>query len=193
MKTRKIIPLLAVAVVALFALASCDQLLENIYPDQTTPKGNNTVTIDVYTYADNISYYYSGSIYAGPLTIQLYKDGAVYRTQATDLSNPDLYSVLDTTFTFDSLPDGSYTAYAWIDANKNGIEDDSFYNGLAPSYIGYLAGGSSASGWIDLGYYSLAGNVKAPHFGALFFASYRAFLSIKPLDPETRMNHTVNH
>jgi len=151
MKIKKIIPLLAVVVVALFALASCDQMLESIYPEQTGQTGTNTLTVQA-----DVHYYYAGysvgdDIYYGPLTVLLKKDGVTYDKQTTWLNNPYYYNTISSTWTFNNLPDGTYTAYVWIDYNNDGTTNGDYdYGNYWPTSSYYLSASSTDSIYEDV-------------------------------------------
>jgi hypothetical protein len=143
MKIRRILPLLAIAAVALFALASCDQMLESIYPDQTVNvAGNNTFILDVHTDWNSVGY----DIYYGPLTVVLTDSlGNVVDKRTTWLSYQG-YDDIISEWVFSNLKADTYSAYVWIDYDNDGTTSGDYdYGYYWPVSSGYLSGGSSFS------------------------------------------------
>ncbi len=121
---KKIIPLVFVAIAAVFLLAGCDQMLEGIYPSQTG--GHNNIEITVYAHW----LWGGGSIY-----VELYKlDG----TFVDALSFwPPYYSA----------------PYYYDTVSFSGLKDDTYYlraysggSGWAYSSSFTVAGAQTVSG-----------------------------------------------
>jgi hypothetical protein len=131
MKIKKILPLLAIAVVALFALSSCDQMLEAIYPNETTPPSstNNAISLSVYTTQSALwtASGFTATIYDGKLRVEVRdSNGVVVETGSTSQYNSG-YDVVDAYWYFSGLKDGTYYVHAWIDQNGDGLENDAWY------------------------------------------------------------------
>ncbi|MGA2975740.1 MAG: hypothetical protein ABSF77_10565 [Spirochaetia bacterium] len=144
MKIRKLLPLLAFAVVALFFLASCDRMLEAIYPGQTTPPPppqSNQLIVDVSTYYSSVL----TDIYYGPLTILLKRwdgvssAGYQYYDQSKMWLSYQHYDEMLSSWTYNNLPDGYYIAYVWVDFNQDGTPygdyDYGYYWPVSSSYL----------------------------------------------------------
>jgi hypothetical protein len=145
MKTRKLLPLLALAVLALFALSSCDQMLESIYPEQTNPPASNTIYLTVQTWYS----YVGDNVYYGPLMVEVL-DSSAYTVVASDSRylSYNYYDPIVENFSFYSLDDGNYTVNTWLDTNYNGVMDG--YEYQASSYSLYLSDYSTQSITLDV-------------------------------------------
>jgi hypothetical protein len=161
MKTRKLVLLVAITVAAAFVLTGCDAMLESIYPNETNPPETyNSLTVTVYADYSSVG----ADIWTGPLTIAVYKDGALYTTLTDDLSNYWYgYNLIEYYYTFTNLPSGTYMAYAWIDYNNNGTPTGDYdYGDYWPAVQSdysssvYLSGGSS--GYLSTTIYSYGYN-----------------------------------
>jgi hypothetical protein len=131
MKIRKILPLLALAVIALFTLSSCDQILESMFPADTgqlVTQGKNSISVEL-----GVNWLtYPGT---GKLIVEI-KDSSnkLIETRQFDV----YYTGYDTIYysaEFNFLFDGTYLIYAWIDKNGNGIADDPNYGDLFPASV----------------------------------------------------------
>ncbi len=104
---KKIIPLILVAVVAIFLLAGCDAMLESIYPNQTAGKNTIDVTVnELYTYPQPIVvevFDSAGNYVASTSFYTIYANGSYYYNDVA----------------FTRLKDDTYTLYAWIDINQD--------------------------------------------------------------------------
>lgn len=116
MKIRKILPLLTLAVIALFTLSSCDQLLESLFPADTNQlAGSNSLTVNV----DTAYWSVGNDIYYGPLTVALVKDGTTLVEKRTYWLNYVGADPIKASWTFNGLETATYTAYVWIDYNND--------------------------------------------------------------------------
>jgi hypothetical protein len=99
---KKILPLVILAITAVFLLSSCDAMLESIYPNQTG--GHNTISITVNAQA---AYGYN------ELYVYLYKSDGTYVTSLATW--PDYYSAgyYYSTLDFKDLKDDTYYIEAW--------------------------------------------------------------------------------
>jgi hypothetical protein len=139
MKIRKILPLLTLAVVALFALSSCDQILESMFPADTNQlAGSNTLTVNV----DTAFWSVGNDIYYGPLTVALVKNGTTLvekRTYWLDFVGAD---PIQASWTFNGLETATYAAYVWIDYDNDGTwkgdfdYDAGWYGGNSYTFSG---------------------------------------------------------
>jgi hypothetical protein len=136
MKIRKILPLLAIVLVAAFILAGCDSVLETLFPNDTGHGGgstpaNNTISVTAFLWTDR---YYATSAYFGKVHIDLMDSTGTTVVQSAsqwvsgwDSSFYDswvYYSYgiyyrypIDASFNF--VPDGTYTLRVYYDLNYN--------------------------------------------------------------------------
>jgi len=130
---KRIIPLIFLAVAAVFLLTGCDAMLKAIYPNQVG--GDNTVSVTVYA-----PYYYYQ-----PIVVALYDSSGTYvgsaQTYASSYYDGYYYSG---SVSFSSLKDDTYTAEAWLETVAvNNIPDSGEPYNYTSSY--FLSGGSSDS------------------------------------------------
>lgn len=182
MKTRKIIAIAAISVVAVFFLAGCDQILENLFPNDTghgTTAGTNTLTVSAFMWTDPV---YVTSGYVGKIHIDLVdSSGTVVQTYSTWANGYDQYTYdywwgtgdyyyrypVSTTFYY--VNDGTYKVNVYCDLNGNNQYDVSseyfasnnysYYTGdsIWQNHTGYstvsLSNGSSSSVTAYIDYY----------------------------------------
>jgi len=177
MKTRKIIAIAAISVVAVFFLAGCDQILENLFPNDTghgKQSGTNSLTVTAYMWTDP---YYATYAYIGKIHIDLLDStGTVVQSYSSWANGYDVfydgyYSSYNAYYrypvvtTFSYLNDGTYKVRVYCDLNGNNAFDDStdeyyvsneywsdsFYVSGNPYSSYYLSSGSnvSANAYID--------------------------------------------
>jgi hypothetical protein len=157
MKIRKLLPITLIAVVALVALSSCDDMLAGLFGLNTN---NNTVAVTVNVHKNSIGV--SGET-AGNLLIVLtdsnYK--IVSGPYSKWLLNFDTGSdPIVVPVNFAGLAAGTYYAYAWIDADGDGQPTyDADYNNYwnqSQTSITFPSGSSNPAGNIQLDVYQWA-------------------------------------
>jgi hypothetical protein len=138
MKIRKILPLLAIGLVAMFFLAGCDQILENLFPKDTghdTNSGNNSVMINAFLWTDQdkVTSPWFGEVHidlmdaTGTTVVKSTSDWA-YSYDTYYYDDYPYYTYLyyyryPVTGSFNFIPDGTYKIRVWYDANYNGQYD----------------------------------------------------------------------
>jgi uncharacterized protein (DUF2141 family) len=146
MKIRKILPLLAIAVVALFALSSCDQMLESLFPADTgqlESQGTNSLLVKV---AVN----WNSNLQGTKIVIDLYDStNTVIDYRAYFVSDTG-YAVNHYSADFQFLTDGAYYVNVYIDTN--GDYNPDFYGSPYNQYQ-YLDQNSNPNGTLDVTVY----------------------------------------
>jgi hypothetical protein len=147
MKTRRILPLVLLAVVALFALSSCDQMLDAIF-------SSNQITVNVRV--DGLvftDYYYPGSYVQVVLSGS---DGSTYTSGQSAVYTVDSLSYVHYSFTFPKLPSVTYTLAATYHGSYYGnyyrysFTDPSGPPPVTSITMPYKSGGSSSSVVVDV-------------------------------------------
>jgi hypothetical protein len=108
MKMRKLLPLVLLAIGAIFLLSSCDALLDAIYP-------NNSLTIDVAVSTAHVDWAVPGS-YA---FIDVYDSAGNLATLSAPFSSYDL-NYAYTSVNFPKLKNDTYTVYAFYHSVYSG-------------------------------------------------------------------------
>lgn len=149
MKTRKILPLLALAVVALFALSSCDAMLESLFPADTgqlSTQGTNSITVEA-----GVWWFYLDKPGTGKLRIEIWDSTF---TNRVDYRTFDVYYTgYDTIYysaDFNFLVDGTYYVEAWIDQNGDGLPNDINYGYPWDNAVTVNAGAPNGYQYVDV-------------------------------------------
>jgi len=147
MKIRKILPLLAIAVVALLALSSCDQMLESLFPADTgqlDTQGTNSLLVKV---AVN----WNSNLQGTKIVIDLYDSTGVNMVDYREYIVSDTgYLVNHYSADFQFLTDGAYFVNVYIDTNGDYNPD---IQGNPWNQYEYLDQNSNPNGTLDVTVY----------------------------------------
>jgi len=142
MKTRKMIPLMALAIMVGFALSSCDAMLESLFPNETN-KGQvqvNSITVTVNLDKGSFDAYYGlGAWQMHKVWVVLEKyDSVSNKYKPVENGYQSSYLIGDANdyaaparaqFRYDGIPDfGDYQLWAWFDYYSNGDWSGNYWN-----------------------------------------------------------------
>ncbi len=169
MKIKKILPILVLALAAMFVLAGCNQILENLFPNETghgtTVTNNSTLNVQAYLWTDPnyVSYPWGSDGYSkvdidlidnSNHTVVAHKEQYAGKTTGyqPDYTYTDIYyhylaGRYPVTVTFPAVADGNYTVRVWLDTDETGVWDPAEFYQSNQDYSGRRTADFYNNGW----------------------------------------------